>query len=213
MIMKKHRVLNTRLLTESAYVLRFERNELDFMPGQHIYVGLPGDEDRPYSVYNGKNDPYIEVLIKEIDKGNVSKKLKRLENEAFVSVDEAQGHFAVTERVGDKLVFIATGTGIAPFHSFLKTYPGLDYTMIHGVAYGKEAYDRSDYEISRYILCTSRDHEGDFHGRVTEYLKKIDVAQDAYFFLCGNSSMIDEAYDILMEKGITRERIRTEIYF
>lgn len=211
--MGKHKVLDVRLLTETAYVVRFERAGLQFVPGQHIYVGLPGDENRPYSVYSAENDDFIEVLIKEIDKGNVSKKLKRLELDSLVEVDDAQGHFSIKERLEEKLYFVASGTGIASFHSFVKSYPNIDYTLIHGVSYAAEAYEKETYGDARYVLCTSRDNRGDFNGRVTSYLKGADLDKNAYFYLCGNSAMIDDVYDILLEKGFPRERIRTEIYF
>lgn len=211
--MKNHKVLEVRLLTESTYVLKFERDGLLFVPGQHIYVGLPGDEDRPYSVYSGQDEGFVEILIKEIDKGDVSKKLKRLEQEQYVAVDDAQGHFSIKERLSEKLCFVATGTGIAPFHSFVKSYPGIDYTLIHGVAHGNEGYGKADFEPSRHVLCTSQGQEGDFAGRVTDYLKKHESDKSTFFYLCGNSAMIDDVYDILLDKGLTREKIRTEIYF
>lgn len=211
--MDKHKVLEIRVLTDSTYVLRFERNGLEFIPGQHIYVGIPGDEDRPYSVYSAEDADYVEILVKEVENGNVSKKLKQIETDGYVAVDDAQGHFSIIEYLSYKMYFIATGTGIAPFHSFVKTYPGIDYTLIHGVAFANEGYEKSDYEPSRYIQCTSKENGGDFSGRVTEYLKTLNFDPESRFFLCGNSAMIDEVYDILLERGFARNRIRTEIYF
>jgi ferredoxin--NADP+ reductase len=32
---------SVRHLTESTYVLRFSRNEMQFNPGQHLVLGLP----------------------------------------------------------------------------------------------------------------------------------------------------------------------------
>ncbi len=211
--MEKHKVLDIRLLSETAYVVRFERDGLQFVPGQHVYVGLPGDENRPYSVYSGENEDFVEILVKEINKGNVSRKLKKLEQDSFVEVDDAQGHFSIKERLGEKLYFVATGTGIAPFHSFVKSYPGIEYTLIHGVAYAEEGYGKEEYGSSRYVLCTSRGSGGNFDGRVTEYVKGVDLDKNSYFLLCGNSAMVDDVYDILFDKGVARERIRTEIYF
>ena len=112
-----------------------------------------------------------------------------------------------------KLVFIATGTGIAPFHSFVKSYPGIDYMLIHGVRYNNEAYERNDYDPLRYILCTSKEKNGSYKGRVTRFLPGYPVDQDMLFYLCGNNSMIYEVYHILRNKGIQDERIFTEVYF
>ena len=40
---KAFRVTKVRDLTDSTYVLQFERNGIGFVPGQHITLGLPGD--------------------------------------------------------------------------------------------------------------------------------------------------------------------------
>lgn len=215
--MATHKIIDIRSLTEYAYVLRFERNGLEFVPGQHIYVGIPNDDDRPYSVYSGLEDKYLEILVKEIDKGNVSKKLKQLQKTDYVTVDDARGYFCIDEqwKKGQQMIFIATGTGIAPFRSFVCSYPKLAYRLIHGVRYRNEAYHAENYDKSRYVLCTSQaDATNSFHGRVTDYLKSGDVDTKAFYFLCGNSLMIDEVYDMLEKKGVVPHmQIRSEIYF
>lgn len=214
--MATHKIIDIRSLTEYAYVLRFERNGLEFVPGQHIYVGIPNDDDRPYSVYSGLEDNYLEILVKEIDKGNVSKKLKQLQQVDYVTVGDARGHFCIDEqrKKGQQMIFIATGTGIAPFHCFVRSYRNLDYRLIHGVRHRNEAYDAKNYDKSRYVLCTSQDDASDsFHGRVNDYLKSGYVDAKAFYFLCGNSLMIDEVYDMLEKKGVPHMQIRSEMYF
>lgn len=70
-------VLGTRFLTETTYVVRIQRGGLEFEAGQYISLGLPGNaEKREYSIYSGVDDDYLEVLVKEIVKGLVSKQLK-----------------------------------------------------------------------------------------------------------------------------------------
>jgi ferredoxin-NADP reductase len=112
-----------------------------------------------------------------------------------------------------KFLFIATGTGISPFHSFVKTFPELDYQLIHGVRFKDEAYEHFDFDTKRVALCLSGEEGGDFYGRVTDYLftQKIDVETNC--FLCGNSEMIYEAFDILIGKGIPASYIYSEVYF
>ena len=111
------------------------------------------------------------------------------------------------------MVFIASGTGIAPFHSFVNSYPDLDYQLLHGVRYAEEAYDSDIYGRERYTLCTSRDEKGDYQGRITEYLENHPVDKDADYYLCGNSNMIHDVYDILREQGVETGRIHAEVYF
>ena len=112
-----------------------------------------------------------------------------------------------------KFLFIATGTGIAPFHSLTGSYPDFDYTIIHGVRYATEAYESSSFPQDRYVLCTSRDAEGDFKGRVTDYLATHEVDSDTLVYLCGNCDMIYEVYDQLTSRGIDSDQIKTEVYF
>ena len=67
-------VLSVRDLTESTYILRFARKGMAFKPGQHLVVGIPGSgEYREYSIYSGINEDFLEILIKEVDDGLVSK--------------------------------------------------------------------------------------------------------------------------------------------
>jgi ferredoxin--NADP+ reductase len=203
-----------RYLTNSTYVIRLDRGGLEFEAGQYISLGLPGHaEKREYSIYSGTGDDYIEVLIKEISEGLVSKQLKHLHPGSHAEMDGPYGFFTLDGLSRKRPVFIASGTGIAPFHSFIRSYPELDYLLIHGVKYGDEAYEHETYEPARYILCTSRDNRGHYQGRVTDYLLSHPLANGADYYLCGNSQMIHDVYDILKGLEVEADRIHAEVYF
>jgi ferredoxin--NADP+ reductase/benzoate/toluate 1,2-dioxygenase reductase subunit len=208
------KVQEIRRLTESTSVIRFERHGLKFEPGQYIRVGLEGDpEIRDYSVYSGSNQDGLEVLVRRVEDGLVSKQLCDVEVGEDVSVGGPYGHFKLIERLREvPLLLVATGTGISPYHSFAESYPDLDYRLIHGTAMLDEAYE-SDYYGDKYFHCVSREEGGDFKGRVTEYLKTLEIPTDTNAFLCGNCDMIYEAFDMLQEKGLPTQQIHTEVYF
>ena len=109
--------------------------------------------------------------------------------------------------------FIATGSGIAPFHSFVGSFGSLNYHLLHGVRYAADRYDIEAYASERFLRCVSREPGGDFHGRVTDYLRQHPIDTRGLFYLCGNCDMLFEAYDILVEKGVPRENIRTEVFY
>lgn len=213
--MNLHRATGTRHLCDSAYVLSFERDNVAFVPGQHLNVGLPGEDERPYSLYNGIDDEQLEILVKEVLNGNISKKLKRVQPGDLITIDEPNGDFTIEDERKKSLPFwfISTGTGISPFHSFVKSYPDLNYQVIHGIRFGHESYERQIYSAGNYLSCTSRDNKGDFNGRVTEYIKTIEADPTAYYYVCGNYEMIDQVYDLLISKGIRKNQIKTEGYF
>ena len=205
-----------RHLTESTYVLRFSRNEMKFNPGQHLVLGLPGSTElREYSIYSGSGEESLEVLIKEVDEGIVSRQLKNIQQGDPLEVRGPYGFFlnpsSHPEENGS--LFISSGTGIAPFHSYVKTFPEADYKLIHGVRTMDEAYDLEDYQRERVTVCTSRGDRGDFHGRLTDYLLEAELDLHRNVYLCGNSSMIFDAMDILRARGIPQNQIFTEVYF
>ncbi|MBN2347384.1 MAG: hypothetical protein JXJ22_01020 [Bacteroidales bacterium] len=211
-----YKIHSVRNLTDTTYILRFDRNNMQFEAGQHITLGVQGDnQTREYSIYSTEKDPFLEVLIKEVDHGMVSKRLKKLSKGDVLNVDGPFGFFTIGSfpAPGKKYLFIATGTGIAPFHSIAGSHNSLDYRILHGVRYSEEAYEKEFFPNNRYILCTSRDSTGDFTGRVTDYVRKNPVDSDTLVYLCGNCDMIYEVYDVLISQGLRSDKIRTEVYF
>lgn len=211
-----HKIQSIRNLTESSYVIRMEKNNFEFRSGQYLSLGLPDDVNmREYSIYSGSNDPYLEVLIKEVKEGDVSVLLKKTKIGQGLNVEGPYGFFTLKEKdiESREFLFLATGTGISPFHSFVKSYPKLNYKLIHGIRLESESYEKDCYSSDRYISATSKDKKGDYHGRLTAYLKTINPKKETLCYLCGNVDMIHDAYDILQEKGIPVDQIHSEVYF
>ena len=211
-----YKVERIRQLTEHTFVLSLPKSRFKFVAGQHISLSIAGDyQSREYSIYSAEEDESLEVLVKEDEGGYFSPKLKHLKVGDMVEVHGPFGKFGLDEKRKDshKHVFIASGTGIAPFNSIVKTNPGLDYHLIHGVRYAEEGYGKEAYAADRFTLCTSRDIEGDFNGRLTEYLKRTELDKNTCFYLCGNNEMIFDSMEILSDKGFGRENITVEVYF
>lgn len=210
-----HKILEIRDITDTTYVLRFERHGLSFQPGQYLSVGPRGDINmREYSIYSPVQAEYLEILIREVDGGFVSRQLRKLSPGDELNVEGPFGFFLMDEdRRKHPLLFIATGTGISPFHCFAGSYSDLDYRLLHGVRTNEEQFELDSYDRSRLVRCVSREDGGDYSGRVSDYLRQHPVHPDASVYLCGNCDMIYEAYDILSEQGLPRDRIFAEVYF
>lgn len=211
-----HRVLSLRHLTGSVYALRLERKGLPFKAGQFIALTDPRTgQKREYSVYSGENDDYLEVLVREVEAGKVSRRLKKLLPGDSIEVEGPFGFFRLDPALypSGKMMFVATGTGISPFHSFARSYPATEFSLIHGVRMAEEAYDYPDYDRNQLVQCVTGEDSGDFHGRVTAFLASCDPEAETHFFLCGNSRMIDDAFDILTGRGIAVSQIHSEVYF
>ena len=96
---KIYRLQHIRQLSPDTYVLRFDRNGMNFRAGQHITLGIPGNNQvREYSIYSTEQDTSLEVLIKEVDNGLVSKQLRKLIPGELLEVDGPFGYFTIDEQ-------------------------------------------------------------------------------------------------------------------
>lgn len=209
------RVLENIRLSEKTYKLRTERPTTPIRAGQCFSVGTRDLAiNREYSMYSAAEDPFVDFLIREVDDGVVSPRLARCQPGEMVEIGGPYGEFCLNpDAVNDrKFVFLASGTGIAPFHSFVLTYPGLQYQIFHGVRLENEQYESSDYREGAYISCISRPNTGS-GTRVPDRLRLSDLDPDALYYLCGNRAMIIDTVSVLREKGVPGGSIYMETFF
>lgn len=212
--MRKYRVLGVEHKTPDTFCLRVERPSSPILSGQCFNIGIPGlNINREYSMYSSADAPYLEFLIRAVNGGRVSSHLRGLNTGDLVELDGPYGEFCIpTDRRTARFLFICSGTGIAPFHSFVETFPRLDYLIVHGIRYASEAYDASHYQQGRYISCISKNSLGE-SMRVTDFLCKHPVKDDVFVYLCGNRHMIVDSVDILLNQGVNGSKIISEVFF
>jgi ferredoxin/flavodoxin---NADP+ reductase len=212
--MNSFKVISIDWKSDTTFCLRVERPNVLIQAGQCFNVGIPGmGINREYSMYSSADAPWLEFLIRSVDDGLVSPRLSMLKSGDLVEVDGPYGEFCMLEEnKGQKNLFICTGTGIAPFHSFVKTFEGLDYLVIHGIKSNLDKYDFLDYMSGSYISCISGGG-GEFKGRVTDFIKVNPPKIEANIFVCGNRNMIVDVVEILLDQGISGDQIKTEVFF
>ena len=214
-ISHKVRVLSKEWLTNNTFILRIERKGLQFLPGQYLVL-QEGDGRREYSICSGLEDDYIEVMVRLIREGIFTPRLTYLQKGDYIKVEGPYGFFTMRQEEMHQYhyYFIATGVGISPFLSFIRSYSQINYTLLHGVRNVFEAYRYRQMPDERRIICTSGDDRGDFCGRVTEYMKAHNIINtESIYYLCGNSDMIDEVTEYLESGGIDPFDIRQEVFF
>jgi ferredoxin--NADP+ reductase/benzoate/toluate 1,2-dioxygenase reductase subunit len=199
-----------------AFVLTFRRDGFEFRAGQHATLSLPGQGERDYSVYSGVDDPQLEFLVREVEGGQVSPPLGRLSAGAEVEIVGPGGVMVLDPRwVGrSPCLFLATGTGVAPFHAMTRSHPGLDWRLVHGVRHDDERYEAAHYPADRLVSCVTQGTDpSTFRGRVTNWLRTATLRPGTRCFLCGNARMIEEATDLLLERGVPPSHVMSEVYF
>lgn len=207
------RVLSHKPLSTTAFELRFERLGIAFRAGQLLAIHGPDHfEDRSYSIASGESDDELRVLYRLIPSGKLTPRLARLAAGDTARISAPYGEFLVRDPARP-LVFIATGTGIAPCRSYIRTHPRLDLTVLHGVRSRDDLFYRDDFAGGRYLPCVSSERVDGFRGRVTDRARAVDFPADAHFYLCGANEMFYEMRDVLTARGIGADRIFTEAYY
>lgn len=213
--MNVQKVLSLFNLTENIFILRTEKPSKIIRAGQCFNVGIPGmGINREYSMCSSPADPYLEFLIRAVQGGRVSERLSKLRTGDEVEIDGPYGEFCIDNRnLNEEFLFVASGTGIAPFISFVKTFPQIQYQIVHGVRYVTEIF--IEYKnLPNYVPCISLgERNAPSSMRVTDYLKEFPPGNNKTIFLCGNRNMIVDSVEILLDQGVNGDSIFSEAFF
>jgi ferredoxin/flavodoxin---NADP+ reductase len=209
-------LLDIEHLTENTFRLRVERPNIPIKSGQCFNIGIPGlGINREYSMYSSEDSPYLDFLIRSVEDGLISTSLQKCQPGDLIEIDGAYGEFCLERPLNNsnKYLFIATGTGIAPFHSFIETWPDLNYKLLHGVRAKNECYHFQDYCQDSYIPFISQPSNGEKKRRVTDFLSEESILTDTRIYICGNRNMIIDAFELLHLQGVYGDQIKTEVFF
>jgi ferredoxin--NADP+ reductase len=205
----------TELVAEGIYLFGIPRN-FGFKAGQVIGVALAEDGPRRlYSICSGEEDEEIWILYNVIEEGYLTPRLSDLEPGDTIWITGPRGEFVCGE---EPAVWIASGTGIAPFYSVLRSGRAAHKILIHGTRYLEQFHFYDDFAAAlgnNYIRCCTGESSDDvFHGRVTAYLAEHSLpAPGLKYYLCGSAEMVVDTRDVLISKGVPFDRIISEIYF
>lgn len=232
-------VISNIPLTPTVFEIKFKTNsEFTFKGGQFISIIIPGagpsgrDLRRAYSIASSSEEAPIELCIKLVENGPGTNYLYKLKAGDVFKGMVPYGDFCFEKKEDKGVCFIATGTGIAPFRSMLRSKSFLENppkksVLLLGVREEDELLyvnEFSDYPIGtgklHFAPCVSRPKTSSFSGfkgRVTDYLRSLKETGFQYneveYYLCGGGAMIDEVKTILAENGVAKEAIHVEVYY
>ncbi len=202
-------------ISPDVFLIGFKR-EHDFQPGQAIKLGIDTENaPRIYSICSGPKDDELCVLFNIKHDGFLTPKLTTLKPGDSVYASAPYGTFLGTQ---DSAWWIATGTGIAPFHAMTAAGMADNKVLVHGVRHLDQFYFSERFASAlgkNYHRCCSAEESTDtFSGRVTRFLsEQKNLPTDQRYYICGQATMAVETRDILIGKGIPFSNIITEIYF
>ena len=216
-------------ITNQTWKFVIQPNEkFDFIPGQFIQLKVR-DTIRSYSIasYDPKNN-FFELLIVKLDGGTMTKLLfEDINVGEKIEIKGPIGRFTLPDNIDRDIFLICTGTGLAPFRSFLhfiskKNIPSKKIFLVFGTRTSgdllclDEILDlENKLENLKFIPVLSREKWDGKMGYVhTQYLEIIKNTKlnSPIFYLCGWRDMIKEARTNLKELGYDSKSIKVEIY-
>lgn len=204
-----------RQIATDVYVLSFPR-DFAFIAGQVVAIDVePEGTPRLYSIASGVNDENIDILFDEKSDGKLTPFLSKLNAGDFIYVSEPFGEFHCDVK---DAWFIASGTGVAPFVSMIRSGLGEGKKLIHGGRYDENFYFSELLENKlgeNYIRCASQDQvTKHYPGRLTQWLREQSFfSKEIKYYLCGSAEMVVEVRDFLISREVPFQNIISETYF
>lgn len=211
-----HLVIKVRVIHSDLFELVVERNGLEFVPGDCVALYTDTDKSRPYSIASGANEPELRFVIRKMAGGEVSPWLMDRQPGDTLRITPPFGWFRPGQDIGDApFVFIATGTGIAPFLAYQRTFDKPPEHGLYGVRHVADAIGYSELLSSCPVqLAISREESQIHHeGRVTDLLDQLPRKTETHYYCCGLESMIHDVGEWLQSHGVPLINIHREVFF
>lgn len=214
-------------------------DSFDFKAGQFITMDLPVGEKRrerwrSYSIANAPDGTNVlEFCIVYLEGGRgTTWFFDEAKLGSHIKFKGPAGTFVLPEEIEHDLVFICTGTGVAPFRSMIgdicrrrKSYKGIHLIFgtrhTGGILY-REEFEKlvADMPGFQFDVALSREenlpetmfgiHSGYVHPIYLEKYAQPDP--NRHFYLCGWTEMVDEARKNLADLGYDSSQVNFELY-
>ncbi len=198
---------------------------LNFLPGQYIdVIGAEGLR-RSYSIANApREDRLIELHIREVPNGAMSRYwFQHAKVNDLLRLRGPLGTFFLREQAGKHLVFLATGTGIAPIKAILESLSliaenaqPLSITVYWGGRNAGDLYWTGAASGNiRFVPVLSRSNSSWFgacgHVQNVMLKDKPDLV-NTLVYACGSDTMIHSARKQLCASGLPERQFRSDAF-
>jgi len=208
--------------------IRFPKNNnFKFLPGQYIDIVNNRRIGRSYSLANGfylNNE--LELNIKYINNGLLS---QYWFNEAVIDdllvVKGPYGSFCLGDVIGKNIIFLATGTGIAPIKALLEQLATFKkqnlpkkITLFWGVRFESDLY-WNPLELDLEIIYTSvissiiNQKSNKNKKYIQDFaIESISDINNTEIYACGSLSMIEDARSKFFQSGLNVKNFYSDAF-
>ena len=211
-------LLNRRWLSKDVFEIELSRPPSFEFEAGHTIRFIHQSIERYYSLLSTPQDPFLGLCVQHVPGGQFSPILANEEIGAQFKFTGPHGYFTFKPSQRNP-VFVATGTGIAPFVSLARS--GIkNFTLFHEARTDEELYYQSFFKKTKstYYPCLPPSEnaipkpEGMFQGHVADCIKT-NLPRKLYdFYLCGHGEMIRNV-TLMVDDLYSGSLVYTEVFF
>lgn len=230
------RVVAQRRWTERLFSLGVAADDIAYEAGQFTKLALPAGNDmlaRAYSFVNPPQERPYEFYYVSSPEGLLTQRLSRLAEGDAIFLSGGPSGFLVLSEVPDarNLWLLATGTGIAPFLSILRTEAPWrrfqQVVLVHAVRFASDLTYREliagvqagrEGRFRAVSIVSGERAEGALAGRIPQAILEgklesaagVELSAPAsQVMICGNPAMVTDAVHALAGRGMKKHRRRS----
>lgn len=214
--------------------------KLKYKPGQFLTVHVPIKGIVQKRAYSFSSNPFtdkdLKITIKRVQKGLVSNFLHdNIKSGDKLEVDDPAGSFFIepTKSASKQYVLFAGGSGITPMFSIIKSVlteepdsrilliyanQNMDSIIFHKEIQQLENTYTDSFSVE-HIVSSNKLSNFNYHAGlaskdlIDQIFKKNALAYtDHEYMICGPFGYMEKIKEILGENGITREKIKIEVF-
>lgn len=211
-------LLQRRWLSKNAFEIELTRPSAFEFEAGHTICFIHESMERYYSVLSTPDDPTLAICVFYVPRGSFAPVLAHAAIGTRFNISGPHGYFTFKPSARAP-VFVATGTGIAPFVSFARS--GIKhFALFHEATSSEELYYQTDFKklTSAYHPCLPAETtvaampEGMFQGHVVGCITTHLTRGTYDFYLCGHREMIRNV-TLLVDDRFPGSHVYTEVFF
>lgn len=198
---------------------------VDFLPGQYIDIIGPEGLRRSYSIANApRADRSIELHIRKVNGGAMSQYwFHTAKVNDLLRLRGPLGTFFVRGQADKDLIFLATGTGIAPVKAILEGLSTLQteaqprsVSVYWGGRHEEDFYwTPNQFQNVRFVPVLSRGQStwAGARGHVQDILlNERPILENIQVYACGSEAMISSARSQLLAAGLAPSQFHSDAF-
>ncbi len=214
----KSRLTAIEKISSKVYLERFELiepKEITFLAGQTVMLYVAPGVNRTMSIASPPSEKTSIMLIHDVSPmGVYSKWTLAAKVGDQMELMGPLGNFTYKESPRGKIL-VATGTGIAPFHSMIGDHPSDMMEVYWGLRHEEDIFWQKEFGAAalHIILSQPSDVWGGKRGHVQDHLFSRTNLRESEYYLCGNKAMVEDVRVKLKDAGVPDTQVKFELFY